>query len=156
MPLSKEVLDEEKHYLKDTLEELNKQIGELGQNLQVEEVDLREARKFMWDNMASMDAVEIKTSQMMAEQEFAAFDRRAKYLKKLYKVRTSPYFGRVDFIEKDTNKERVVYIGITHLTKNEENLIYDWRAPISSLFYDYELGNAKYEAPEGIINRVIN
>ncbi len=155
MPLSKEILDEEKHYLKDTLEELNKQIGKLGENLQVEEVDLREARKFMWENMASMDAVEIKTGQMMAEQEFATFERRAKYLKKLYKVRTNPYFGRIDFTEDDINKERVVYIGITHLTKNEENLIYDWRAPISSLFYDYELGNAKYEAPEGTIKGLL-
>lgn len=155
MPLSKDVLDAEKRYLKGSLEEINKQIGELGQNLQVEEVDLREARKFMWENKGSMDAVEIRSNMAMAEQEFYTFERRANYLKKLYKVRNNPYFGRIDFKEDDTNKEREVYIGITHLTKNEENLIYDWRAPISSLFYDYELGESKYEAPEGTIKGLL-
>src|SRR5690606_31490155 len=32
------------------------------------------------------------------------------------------------------------------------NLIYDWRAPISSMFYDFELGPAWYETPSGKIN----
>ena len=32
------------------------------------------------------------------------------------------------------------------------NLIYDWRAPISSMFYDYELGEATYTSPAGEIS----
>ena len=32
------------------------------------------------------------------------------------------------------------------------NLIYDWRAPISSMFYDYELGEATYTSPVGEIS----
>ena len=39
------------------------------------------------------------------------------------------------------NKENInpnIYIGLTYLTKDNENVIYDWRAPISSIFYDYE------------------
>src|SRR5205085_4529974 len=31
------------------------------------------------------------------------------------------------------------------------NPIYDWRAPISSMFYDYELGDAEYKTPSGIV-----
>ncbi len=44
-----------------------------------------------------------------------------------------------------------VYIGIHsfHDDKENRNLIHDWRAPISGMFYDYELGRAGYEAPSG-------
>ncbi len=45
-----------------------------------------------------------------------------------------------------------VYIGIHsfHDEKENRNLIHDWRAPISGMFYDYELGRAGYEAPSGL------
>ena len=46
---------------------------------------------------------------------------------------------------------RDIYIGLTYLTKDNDNVIYDWRSPISSIFYDYESGAASYEAPGGII-----
>ena len=53
--------------------------------------------------------------------------------------------------ENESNKK--VYIGITYVEdeENDEYLVNDWRAPISSLFYDYEVGKAEYKAPEGII-----
>jgi DNA helicase II / ATP-dependent DNA helicase PcrA len=30
--------------------------------------------------------------------------------------------------------------------------VYDWRAPASSMFYDYEIGKAGYKCPEGVID----
>lgn len=46
-----------------------------------------------------------------------------------------------------------VYIGISSLTKEDtgEHLVFDWRAPVSSMYYDFELGEAHYEAPAGIV-----
>lgn len=155
MALSKEVLDHENNYLKTCLNEIENQMGQLGENLKVEEVDIKESRKFIWENKGSMDPVEIRSSMMMAEQEFYTFQRRADYFKKLYRVKKNPYFGRVDFEESGSDINRIVYIGITHLTKDNTILIYDWRAPISSLFYDYEIGNASYTAPEGLVNGVL-
>src|SRR5699024_3187304 len=35
-------------------------------------------------------------------------------------------------------------------------LIYDWRAPVSGLFYDYDKGPASYEAPAGRIEGEIS
>src|SRR5882762_7091933 len=71
--------------------------------------------------------------------------------KKLLRLLDTPYFGRIDFT---TGEDPVpVYIGIGTFTDeaNRGNLIYDWRAPISSMFYDYELGEAAYETPSGKI-----
>jgi DNA helicase-2/ATP-dependent DNA helicase PcrA len=155
VPISEKLLEYEKKYLEICSKEINEQIKELGANLQVEKVDIKESNKFFWENKGSMDPVEIRSNLLASEQEQQSFERKANYLKKLYRVKESPYFGRIDFKEDETSINRIVYIGITHLNKNNDNLIYDWRAPISSMFYDYELGNASYKAPEGIIKGLL-
>lgn len=151
MAVSKEVLDCEMKYLKNSLIEIDKQISELSKDLEIESIDVKESRKFIWANKGSMDPVEIRSSLMASDFEYYAFERHANYLKKLYRVKTSPYFGRIDFKENAKINDQTIYIGITHLTKDNDNLIYDWRAPISSMFYDYEVGSASYTAPEGVI-----
>lgn len=155
MSLSKNDLDQEKQYLKTCLKEINTQIDILGEDLQVEKNDIKDFRKFIWENKGSMDPIEVRSTSLMAEQEYYTFERRAKYLKKLYRVKNSPYFGRIDFKEDQAFKSNTIYIGITHLTKNNNNMIYDWRSPISSIFYDYELGNVSYIAPEGTITGLL-
>lgn len=47
-----------------------------------------------------------------------------------------------------------LYIGIHTFYDpvKKANLIYDWRAPISSMFYDHELGNASYSSPSGEVD----
>lgn len=62
----------------------------------------------------------------------------------------SPYFGRIDFAS--NNKSSPIYIGIYTFADEKLNLIYDWRAPISSMFYDFELGEASYSTPSGSIH----
>lgn len=65
----------------------------------------------------------------------------------------SPYFGRMDFIENGEEKAEKYYIGISNLINdNYDFLVYDWRAPVSSMFYDYEIGEANYKCPEGRVN----
>lgn len=155
MSLSKDTLNYENKYLTTCLKEINTQIDELGQNLQVEQVDIKEFNKFIWENKGSMDSVEISSNLLASELEAYRFQRRAEYLKKLYRIKKNPYFGRIDFSETDTDISRNIYIGITYLTKDNANLIYDWRSPIASLFYDYEIGNASYRAPQGTIRGTI-
>ncbi|MFC4320445.1 RNA polymerase recycling motor HelD [Litchfieldia salsa] len=74
-------------------------------------------------------------------------------MKNLDRLKHSPYFGRVDFHENGEREVDQIYLGISSLMdENDENfIIYDWRAPISSLYYDYAPGPAKYDTPEGII-----
>ncbi|PPA71088.1 RNA polymerase recycling motor HelD [Jeotgalibacillus proteolyticus] len=77
----------------------------------------------------------------------------ASRLKKLYRMKDSPYFGRIDFKEDGSDTQEQIYIGISSLndSSGEEFLIYDWRAPVSSVYYDYQPGRAEYETPEGTI-----
>ena len=70
---------------------------------------------------------------------------------KLLRLVESPYFGRVDLAGGDSEDAHPVYIGLGSFTDPEghQELVHDWRAPVSGLFYDFELGDAHYEAPSG-------
>ncbi|GGJ66811.1 DNA helicase-2/ATP-dependent DNA helicase PcrA [Anoxybacillus voinovskiensis] len=78
-----------------------------------------------------------------------------KKLSTLRRMQEVPYFGRIDFLEEGTSVAEQIYIGISTLMDGENILIYDWRAPISSVYYDYLLGPAEYMTPEGIVRGLL-
>lgn len=72
-------------------------------------------------------------------------------LNRLRKVVKNPYFGSMNF--KDNNSEKEIYIGKKIIIDdNNKILVYDWRTPIASMYYDYSIGPAKYEASGDIYN----
>lgn len=82
----------------------------------------------------------------------------SKRLSTLRRMQDVPYFGRIDLIEEGTSTVEQIYIGISTLsdTSGENFLIYDWRAPVSSVYYDYQPGPVKYATPGGIINGILD
>ena len=73
-------------------------------------------------------------------------------LKNLNKAISVPYFARIDFKENKQNNIQKIYIGKTGIFNDDyEVVVTDWRAPISSIYYDGQLGNVEYECPDGII-----
>lgn len=72
---------------------------------------------------------------------------------RLEKMLKNPYFARIDFKEEGYDSIDQIYIGISNLKDTESSnfLVFDWRAPISGMFYDYELGRAGYTCPAGMI-----
>ncbi|HEX2946537.1 MAG TPA: UvrD-helicase domain-containing protein [Clostridia bacterium] len=73
--------------------------------------------------------------------------------RKLERMANNPYFARIDFKEAGEENAEEIYIGISNLKdeKTGKFLIYDWRAPVCSMFYDYEPGNAGYTCQAGRI-----
>ncbi|XNW44766.1 RNA polymerase recycling motor HelD [Fructilactobacillus vespulae] len=66
-------------------------------------------------------------------------------------LKHSPYFGRIDIKDADFPDVDQLYIGTASLIDdNGEFLIHDWRAPISSIYYNGVLGKVSYETPNGI------
>ena len=60
-----------------------------------------------------------------------------KKISDLKKVRSKPYFARIDFNAKGEKQEKF-YIGKISILDSETQkpIIIDWRAPISNLYYD--------------------
>lgn len=149
MNLSEEELKKEQKHLELTTELLRENISALAQDLYDNEEKQQEFKKYVWDTKAELDPTEMKTILSNNDKEIEDLEMKAKYYKKLYKIQNSPYFGKITFEDDEGNKD--IYIGLTYLTKNNDNVIYDWRSPISSIFYDYENGKCSYEAPGGTI-----
>lgn len=74
-------------------------------------------------------------------------------IKKYKRLLDSPYFGRFDFTEEAFDFREKIYVGRHTVMdkKTREVYVYDWRSPIASIYYRYELGEAEYRAPEGTI-----
>ena len=151
MALSEKDIKLEKTYLRNTSKEISNQLNVLGKEIHVKEEELTEFKKILWEDKGSIDSVEMQTGMMASELEASFMLMKMEYYKKLLKVQYSPYFGRVDFKE-NGEEEKPIYIGLTNVQKDLNYLVYDWRSPIASLFYDYGIGPCMYEAPDGEIN----
>ena len=154
MNLSEKELSKEKLHLDNTIKLLRNEISVLAQDLYDNEEKQKEFKKFIWDSRAELDPTEMKTVMSNSEQEVNNLMMKANYYKKLYKIQNSPYFAKIVFEGDEGIKD--IYIGLTYLTKKNENVIYDWRSPIASIFYDYEDGPVSYEAPGGIYKGILH
>lgn len=92
------------------------------------------------------EAVELTVSQ-------SSHRIATKRLEKLKKMKSSPYFGRIDITEEDFPGTDEIYVGTSSLMDDsgEDFLIYDWRAPVASIYYDFEPGPIRYKTPNGFI-----
>lgn len=136
------------------LQQLEKQMG----NIKSDAVKIRQ--NFWEDVTVNLDDLtEAAETAMTIKQQaevLGQLERSHQHMQKernvLKRLQYSPYFGRIDFREENEEKAESIYIGVgSFLDEDEGFLVYDWRAPISSLYYDYGPGPAQYQAPDGTI-----
>ena len=154
MPISRLEYQNEEKRLAKVVEIIKKHISSLGAELISDEEKQLDFKKFLWDSHAELDPAELKTLMSDNDVEISILMSRGAYLQKLYLIQNKPYFGRIVF-DSELDGIQDIYIGITHVEDNLEYYVHDWRSPICSLFYDYELGDASYVAPMGKINGII-
>lgn len=147
---------EDKH-LKKVYKLIEKELEKEGLSASETKNDIIQMRKSIWNTISGStndiaNIIEIAQNLDLLGQDQLKYERKKDYLNKLQRIKESPYFGRVDFKEKGLEKEEI-YIGISSFIDFEKGVIYiyDWRSPVSSIFYEYEIGPARYESPSGII-----
>lgn len=151
MGISKEVLLLEEKYLDDTIKEITNQIKNEKEAVLSKASENKEFQKLMWEREHELDFGD--RASFMAENDFELnlLERKMRNIRTMVKVQNSPYFGSIIF------NDEPLYIGLSSVKKDMNYLVYDWRAPVCSLFYDYGVGKAKYTSPggseEGIISQ---
>lgn len=149
---------QEKEYLKQIISFLKKVIGNTDASVKDHVDTLAEYKDYIWSNK-DIAPHEIRSMRESILNHFALGESVINKHKRLTKILAIPYFGRIDFLEKKENsKVMPIYIGIHTFYDPESRatLIHDWRAPVSSMFYDHELGEAGYRSPSGEIKGVIS
>lgn len=151
MAIEEKELQKEKLILKKVSNLLDSQIDELEKEVHISQDDLIEFKKLVWGDFSSFDQGDIVQAKSSTTEEENRLLNQQDYLKRLLKIKHKPYFASIIF--KDIDGEVfTIYISLTYLKdKHHNNILYDWRSPICSLFYDYETGPCSYLAPAGEI-----
>ncbi|BDR55667.1 DNA helicase [Xylocopilactobacillus apis] len=154
-----QTLIEEKKYLAFVISEIDKKVKIFKEKEEQAHREGKNAVKNFFDdfsvNMSDYSeqletAASIHQQQQILMEKNSAYQRSAHELLTLHKLKGKPYFGRIDFEETEKMGVEKIYIGMASFvdTKNKY-LIYDWRAPISSIYYDGRLGSVSYDTPDG-------
>ena len=145
-----------REYLLHVTETLKHRITQLDDSIEAGQKEIEGMHTCYWDNYTEMDqyGYENFDNQQALLHEINASNEKIELRRRFRKMMDSPFFGRVDFCYEGDDEPEIFYIGIANLA--EENgglpLIYDWRAPVSGLFYDFDKGPASYQAPLGDIH----
>ena len=141
---------EENMYLDIIIEKLNDYLIELDKKVKLYENEFKESKKYLYENRGDMDAMEVFSNEKSISQIVSSGEFISKQKTKIESLINTPYFARIDFRYDDEDEIEKIYIGRNAFIDNfGDMLIYDWRAPVSSMYYDFELGNASYDAPLG-------
>jgi DNA helicase-2/ATP-dependent DNA helicase PcrA len=163
MEINQQKREQERVRLQRVYDLILSEIASRDENVELTKGELVSMRKSFWDSIVNSNeelanVIEIAQKINQLDQEQYQYERKLNTINKLRRLEFSPYFGRVDFQEKGVDLNESIYIGISSFIdfKSGEIYIYDWRSPISSIFYEYETGPAEYTSPSGKITGAIS
>jgi len=140
---------------------------EINSELKIEELQLEHCIKVIQDNI---DDYTIKLKEMNVETKELYDNYRSnnpelhndlvvgldikslmeRSLNKNLLAIKKPYFGRIDYMEQGDKGPSCIYLGKNGISKSRSDiLIVDWRAPISSVYYDSDIGESSFQSPAG-------
>ena len=147
--MKNEELLEETTHLSKSLKVIQKQIDYNNKVVDIKKQDVKEQKEFLWESRGKMSNFEMGLKMQDVDAEIKWSNEKIANTSALKKALNNPYFGRIDF---NDGKEIIkAYIGLCGVHEKEDHYVFDWRAPISSLFYNYGIGKASYLAPLGEI-----
>ena len=142
-------------YLELVSGKLNSRIAELSEVIQEVQKDIEGMNDYYWENYTEMDqyGYEDFDNRRALLNQISANEQNLEMLRRYKKMKESPFFGSVEYLYDGEEEGETFYIGIGNFAEKTGSvpLIYDWRAPVSGLFYDYDKGPASYEAPGGMM-----
>ena len=148
-----------KLFLAEVSDKLRDRLTKLAETLLAGQQEIENMHAYYWENYTEMDQYgyeDFDNQQALLHQINANNESRLLY-QRFQKMADAPFFGRVDFLYDGDEEAEIFYIGIGNFAERTGAipLIYDWRAPVSGLFYDYDKGPASYEAPGGTMEGTI-
>lgn len=158
---------QEQARLDEVTEKLRARIAELEPEADGLRNQAGDLRKRFWEevtvNTATNEDFEetfysIKQQEALLSERERSYRLRLQQWKGLNRLLPSPYFGRIDFGEDGLGFSEQVYIGVSSFVESNgmNFLIYDWRTPIASMYYDHSPGPAYYDTPGGRVTGTID
>ena len=146
----------QEQYLSYVLTKLGTAITELDSRMELRRLEISKMQEYYWESYNEYDefGYEKFDNDRLLKSEMDSHNELVKKYARYIKMKDSPYFAAVTFCYEEEEEEETYYIGIGDFSpiKGDIPLVCDWRAPISGLFYDYDVGKASFHAPAGEIH----
>ena len=145
--ITEEELVKEKEYLKNVINILNDEISNFDTKVKFLSDNIQEQMTYAWDKTNRLSDTEFIYALANIQKRSVYAENANKKVRSYKKMINNAYFARIDF---DDGEEKLpIYIGIASLQSGDDFYVYDWRAPISSMFYNCEVGDASYTISTG-------
>lgn len=143
--------EQERTRLAETLHLLRTELDRLHDSIDRSTTTIDEQKQHMWTHRRDMDGAEKASMRVEVDLSVRSAEHAMRTRKRIERLLDSPYFGRVDFHARGDAEADAYYIGVHNFSDpdTQDVVIHDWRAPVSSLYYDFESGEAFFEAPQG-------
>ena len=140
---------EELLHLTDILRMVDEELVEAERSVEKMDEEYREAQQYMAERRGEDNTRDMFQTRMLLGQIDDRGNSAVVYRDRLKKTKLSPYFARIDFRPQGERDSASYYIGLYAFRFQQQLYIIDWRSPVASMFYDFELGPAFYTAPQG-------
>lgn len=145
--ITQDEIQREKEYLKTVINVLNDEINNFDERVKFLSNNIQEQMTYAWDKTNRLSDTEFIYAVANIQKRSVYAENANKKVRSYKKMLNNAYFARIDF---DDGEELLpIYIGIASLQSGEEFYVYDWRAPIASMFYNCEIGDASYTISTG-------
>lgn len=149
-----EIQKEELMYLEKTFSIIKAMLEKEKESLNPKLGKVIASRREMWEKSAhsseDFDGIpEMNQYLNEVNAETRNYTSSEKRINRHERMLKTPYFGRFDFTEDGYDDVEKIYVGLYNLIdeRTDDIYVYDWRAPISSIFYRNELGKGSYKSP---------
>lgn len=139
--------NKELEFFNNISQEISETLEQVQSDVELEQKQIKNLKNYINDQYGAMDVKELRGNVEDVRAMVSLANADMKRLRNLQFLKENPYFAKIRFISEKTGKAANIYIGTGGFwsEKDKRAKIYDWRAPISALYYDYELGKASYK-----------
>lgn len=142
--------EDEEIFLGGVLSEIEEEIGKLSGRIDNEKAQVKRFKEYINDRYGEMDVNELSENVENANEMVGLVQNEAKRLRDLGFIKEKPYFAVLRFKSDERKEADELRLGTGGFwsVKDGRMKLVDWRAPISNLYYDFDLGRAFYETGE--------
>lgn len=149
MNISEAELTYEKRHLEETISTIKEIIDSKNVDIEDYKSSIVKRKRFLYEHSNEFFGADLHAHMAEEDLNVDILNRDIVKVYKLYRSLETPYFSRIDF--KSDDEDCTFYIGLTGIDKDYDIIVYDWRAPVANLYYNYGLGPSSYEGGEGLI-----
>lgn len=135
-------MEEELKYFNTCLDVTKKIINEKENSINERKKEIKKSKRYLYENQREIGDADLYEAFENEDRKVIDLNKDIRKTVSLYHSLESPYFARIDIKGYDDIDK--LYIGLTSIQDENSMYVYDWRAPISNLYYNFGLGKTRF------------